>query len=88
MYVPCHIWIAFYRNLNLKLKTSEVNNDLSKHLPVQSINSNTRARCELCSELTSKTPERRYCCRSGVSVVNFEHISHLVLAFLFLTLNM
>ena len=31
-----------------------------------------------------------YChiCRSGVFIVNFEHISHLVLVFLLLTLNM
>ena len=27
-------------------------------------------------------------CRSGVFIVNFEHISHLVLVFLLLTLNM
>ena len=26
-------------------------------------------------------------CRSGVFIVNFEHISHLVLVFLLLTLN-
>ena len=38
-------------------------------------NRNTRTRCEICSKLTIKTPERR---RSGVFIVNFEHISHLV----------
>ena len=27
-------------------------------------------------------------CRSGIFTVNFEHISHLVLLFLLLTLNM
>ena len=47
-------------------------------------NRNTRTRCEICSKLTIKTPERR----SGVFIVNFEHISHLVLVFLLLTLNM
>ena len=51
-------------------------------------NRNTRARCEICSMLTRKTPERRHCLRSGVFIVNFEHISHLVLVFLLLTLNM
>ena len=51
-------------------------------------NRNTRARCEICSKLTIKTPERRYWRRSGVFIVNFEHISHLVLMFLLLTLNM
>ena len=40
-------------------------------------NINTRKRCEICSKLTMKTPERR----------NFEHISHLSLVFLLLTLN-
>ena len=44
-------------------------------------NRNTRARYEICSKLTIKTPERR----SGVFIVNFEHISHLVPVFLLLT---
>ena len=46
-------------------------------------NRNTRTRCEICSKLTIKTPERRY----GVFIVNFEYISHLVLVFLLLTLS-
>ena len=50
-------------------------------------NRNTRTRCEICSKLTINTPERRHCRRSGVFIVNFEHISHLVLVFLLLTLN-
>ena len=50
-------------------------------------NRNTRTRCEICSKLTIKTPERRYQRRSGVFIVNFEHISHLVLVFLLLTLS-
>ena len=33
-----------------------------------------------------KTPERRHWRRSGVFIVNFEHISHLALMSLFLTL--
>ena len=45
-------------------------------------NRNTRTRCEVCSKLTVKV--RR---RSGVCIVNFEYISHLVLAFLLLTLS-
>ena len=49
-------------------------------------NRNTRTRCEICSKLTRKTPERRHR-RSGVFLVNFEHISHLVLVFLLLTLS-
>ena len=48
---------------------------------------NTRARYEIYSKLTIKTPERCHWCRSGVFSVNFEHISHLVLMSLFLNLN-
>ena len=51
-------------------------------------NRNTRTRCEICLELTMKTPERRHWCRSSVFIVNFEHISYLFLLFLLLTLNM
>ena len=43
-------------------------------------NRNIRTRCEICSKLTMKSP--------GVFIVNFEHISHLALVFLLLTLNM
>ena len=50
-------------------------------------NRNTRPRCEICSKLTIKTPERRHWRRSGVFIVNFEYISHLALWFLFLTLS-
>ena len=47
-----------------------------------------------CAKLTIETPEQGveyvYCNsrRSGGFIVNFEHISHLFLVFLFLTLNM
>ena len=51
-------------------------------------NRNTRKRSEICSKLTIKTPERRQRRRSGVFIVNFEHISHLFLVLLLLTLNM
>ena len=42
-------------------------------------NRNTRTRCEI------RCDAKR---RSGVFIVNFEHISHLVPVFLLLTLNM
>ena len=48
---------------------------------------NTRKRCEICSKLTIKIPERRECRCSGIFRVNFEHISNLFLVFLLLTLN-
>ena len=51
-------------------------------------NRNTRTRSAICSKLTIKTPERRQWSRSGVFIVNFEHISRLDLVFLSLTLNM
>ena len=50
-------------------------------------NRNTRTRCEICSKLTIKTPEQRQWRRSGVFIVDFEHISYLVLVFLLLTLS-
>ena len=46
---------------------------------------NTRARCEIYSKLKIKTPERRQWRRSGVFIINFEHISRLILVFLLLT---
>ena len=49
-------------------------------------NRNTRT-CEICSKLTIKTLERQQWRRSGVFVVKFEHIPHLVLVFLLLTLS-
>ena len=48
---------------------------------------NTRARCEICSKLTIKTPEWYQWRRSGVFVANFEHISHHDLVFALLTCN-
>ena len=51
-------------------------------------NRNTRTRCEICLKLTIKTSERCHYCRSGVFIVNLEHISHRILVFLLLTLNM
>ena len=50
-------------------------------------NRNTRKRCEICLKSTIKTPERPQWRLFVVFNVNFEHISHLFLAFLLLTLN-
>ena len=50
-------------------------------------NRHTRASCEICSELKIKTPEWHHWHRSGDFIVNFEHISHLVLVFLLLILS-
>ena len=55
---------------------------LSKYVPAiiylfKLNNRNTRKRCEICSKLTVKTPERNHWHRSAIFVVNFEHILHL-----------
>ena len=51
-------------------------------------NRNTRTRCETCSKLTIKTPERRHWRhRYGVFIVNLKHILHFFLVFLLLTLS-
>ena len=46
-----------------------------------------RKRSNLCSKLTTKTPERHQWRYSTVFIINFEHISSLFLVFLLLTLN-
>ena len=48
-------------------------------------NWNTRTSCKMFLKLTIKIPERRQWRRSGVFIVNFEHISDLALVFLLLT---
>ena len=45
-------------------------------------NRNGRKRCKICSKLTI-TPERRHWRCSGFFIVNFEHISHLFVVFLY-----
>ena len=49
-------------------------------------NRNIRTSCELCSKLTIKIP-KRLLRRYGVFNVNFEHIPHLVVVYLLLTLS-
>ena len=78
-----------YQNLLLLLK-------VLRYLPANIFNlfkvnnRNTRKRCEIhveiCSKSTIKTSERRHWRRSGVFTVSFEHISHLFLVFLLVTL--
>ena len=50
-------------------------------------NRNTRTRREICLKLTITIPERRQWRRSGIFIVNFEHILHFALVFLLLTLT-
>ena len=48
-------------------------------------NRKTKTRCEKCSKLTIKIPERRQWRHFGIFIVNFEHILQLVLVLLLLT---
>ena len=50
-------------------------------------NRNTRTRCEIWPKLAIKIPERHQWRSSCIFIVNFGHISHLVLVFLLLTLK-
>ena len=50
-------------------------------------NRDTRTRSEIRSKLKIETPERLQWRRSGIFIVNFEHILHLVLVFLLFTLS-
>ena len=51
-------------------------------------NKSTRTTCEICSELSVKTPERPHWCRFVVFTVCYERNLNLVLVFVLLILNM
>ena len=72
--------ITYVATLEMFLKT---NNPASIYL-LKINNRNTRKRSEKCSKLIIKTPEGRQWRRSGVVIVDFEHISHLFLVLLLL----
>ena len=63
------------------------NKDTSSNYLFKVNNRNTRRRCEICPELTKKTPALRHGRRYGGFIVNLEHISHFFLVFLLLTLS-
>ena len=81
--VSCYCKVLYLRCLQGVLFTPSQSAFTCLKLTMQILD---RTRCEICSKLTIKTPERRYWRRSGV-FVNFEHISQLVLVFLLLTLS-
>ena len=79
-------WLAeFYKQLIYNSKVT-LNIPASNYM-FKVNNRTTRTRCEICSDVTIKTTEQRQWRRSGVFIVNFEQISHLVLVFLLLTLS-
>ena len=74
--------IQFECLLQRRFRTmSNVNDANPVSIYLLKVNRNTRTRCEICSKLTRKTPERRHWRRSVVFIVKFEHISQLVLLF-------
>ena len=75
IYCPVYDVTNFETNRSFK--------ELSYHLFVEINNRNTRKKCEICSKLTIKTPERS----SDIFIVNFEHVSHLFLVSLLSTLS-
>ena len=84
----CAQWFSFFGWSLSQLKRNILNIHCAGFLPsgicmFKFNNRNTRTRCEICSKSIIKTPERR----SGIFNVDFEHVSHLVLVFLLLTLS-
>ena len=80
------IGTSFLGTLGLATKMRNKNDPANIYL-FRVNNRNTSKKCEIRSNLTIKTPERRQWCCTGVFIVNFEYISHLFLVFLLLTLN-
>ena len=84
-------WVAIFSvelsDYFQSLKRSFVKPIIAGNYMLKVNNRDTRTRFEICSKLTIKIPERRHWRRSGIFMVNFEHISHLGLVFLFLTLS-
>ena len=89
-YTDAYIYIYIYIYIYCTIIESAC---LSKAIPAGNymfkVNSrNTRTWCEICSKLKIKIPEQRLSRRYVAFIVNFEHILHLVLVYLLLTLNM
>ena len=55
-------------------KESNLSKKVSNRNTFNVSNRSTKNRCEICSKLTTKTPEWRQWRRSGVFIVTFEHI--------------
>ena len=75
------------KSVNQSVRKNAITNPVAIYM-LKVDNRNTRVRCEICSKLTMKTPERCQWRRPGAFIVNFEYILHLVLVFLLLTLNL
>ena len=94
IYWVCWLWLCVHVSADVSINLKFPHTGSCWEIPVlkslnilkllKFYNRNTRTRSKICSKLTIKRPERR----SGVFIVHFEHISHFVLVFLLLTLNM
>ena len=71
--------------LNCCKSITECYNPVRFYLPKDN-NRNTKTMDEICSKLIIKAPERRQWRHSGVFIVDFEQILHIILVFLLLTL--
>ena len=90
----CLAFASFFANfsLDLLIKVLLIKKKYYEYIPISIYlskvnNKNSRTICKICSKLKMKTPEQRYWRCSGVFIVNFEQISHIVLLFPSLALN-
>ena len=83
-FIPNIVWLKSWKTTSKNCLIHYLTRQANTSQP----NRTTRARCEIYSKFTIKTPDRRQWRRSGVFIVTFEHISHLVLVFLLWTLSM
>ena len=72
----CNFW---YLGLNIYLEKTRTaidqNNDIPAGIYLLKVNNrNTGTRCEIYSKLTIKIPEQHHWHRSGIFIVNFEHV--------------
>ena len=78
VYFCCGTLIVPKTVMSYLIYFESIQSDMTKYYPagiyLPKVNKrNSRTRCEICSKLTIKIPERRHC-RSSVSIVNFEHV--------------
>ena len=85
--IVCHL-IFFLINDLIIYRTSNKQPEVITQIYLLKVNNrNSRTKCEICSKLSIMLLERRHWRRLGDFNVNFGHISHLVLVFLLLTMN-
>ena len=92
--LPTRLQLSFRQksiNTSFKKDTQQGKNEY-RHVPTDHQmfkvnNRNNRTRCKTCSKLTIKTPKRRHWRRCDLLIGKSEHISHLALVFLLLTLS-